>query len=234
MKQILGILGGMGPLATAHLFKRIIELTKVESDQEHIHVIIDSDAQIPDRTAFIEEGGDNPLDKMIQSAKRLQIAGASVIIMPCNTAHLFLDEVKQHVDVLFINMLEVVVDEIKNNVVYQKGLAFFVTEGTKQANLYSQFFDALEIPYYQVNRKEQKMISSIIYQIKENGVTKDVIDAFKTLQIEMIIKGVKHIILGCTELSLLSEHIIAPLIAIDPLDLLAKEAIKRVGGVVKE
>ena len=92
-KKIIGILGGMGPAATADLFTKIINSTEAGCDQEHLHVIIDSNTNIPDRTEALIHGGADPTEQMTQSARRLAEAGAELIVMPCNTAHGFYDAV---------------------------------------------------------------------------------------------------------------------------------------------
>ena len=92
--KIIGIIGGMGPAATIDLYKKIVENTPAEKDQEHIHVIIDSYPQIEDRTEYILYGGKNPAPRLIESAKRLESAGADALIMPCNTAHYFAKDIE--------------------------------------------------------------------------------------------------------------------------------------------
>lgn len=90
MKKSIGILGGMGPMATADLFQKITALTAAERDRDHIRVYIDSNASIPDRTAAILEGGEDPIPAMTESLRKLELCGAGCVIMPCNTAHYFL------------------------------------------------------------------------------------------------------------------------------------------------
>ena len=85
--KTIGIIGGMGPLATVDLYRRIVLRTKAERDQDHIHVIIDSNTDIPDRTKAIIADGEDPTVELVKSAKRLEHAGADFLIMPCNTAH---------------------------------------------------------------------------------------------------------------------------------------------------
>ena len=90
MEKTIGILGGMGPLATADLFRKITLLTDAARDNDHIRVYIDSNARIPDRTAAILSGGKDPVPEMASALRSLEACGASCVIMPCNTAHYFL------------------------------------------------------------------------------------------------------------------------------------------------
>ncbi|HUV38977.1 MAG TPA: aspartate/glutamate racemase family protein, partial [Planctomycetota bacterium] len=94
MSRVIGVLGGMGPEATADFFVKLIRLTPARCDAEHLHVVIDSNPQIPDRTAFIERKGPSPLPLLVAAARRLVDAGADLLVMPCITAHLFIDEIR--------------------------------------------------------------------------------------------------------------------------------------------
>lgn len=102
MKKILGILGGMGPAATADLYAKIVALTDASSDGDHIRTIIDSNVNIPDRTAAILAGGENPLEEMEAALDNLVCSGAEVIIIPCNTAHYFLPSLKEYAETEYV------------------------------------------------------------------------------------------------------------------------------------
>ena len=93
--KTIGIIGGMGPLSTVHLFERIVLRTKAQKDQDHIRVLIDSNTNIPDRTKAIISDGEDPVRELVNSAKILENSGADFLIMPCNTAHYFIDEIKR-------------------------------------------------------------------------------------------------------------------------------------------
>ena len=79
--KTLGIIGGMGPMATVDLMRKIILSTYAKTDQEHIHILVDNNPQIPDRTAAIEGRGESPVEKMLQSAKLLEAQGADVLVI---------------------------------------------------------------------------------------------------------------------------------------------------------
>ena len=85
--KTVGVIGGMGPLATADLFTKIVKMTKADCDNDHIRIYIDNNAQIKDRTAAILHGGQSPLPQLIESVKKLEQMGDDCIIMPCNSAH---------------------------------------------------------------------------------------------------------------------------------------------------
>ena len=90
MKKSIGIIGGMGPMATVDLYRKIVACTDASCDNDHVRVDIDSNAAIPDRTAAILRGGPDPVPQMADSGRKLTACGADCLIMPCNTAHYFL------------------------------------------------------------------------------------------------------------------------------------------------
>lgn len=112
-KKTIGILGGMGPLATADLFEKITLLTEAETDRDHIRVYIDSNARIPDRTAAILGNGEDPVPEMASALRNLEKCGADCIIMPCNTAHYFLPRLQEMTQIPFLSILTAAAEACK-------------------------------------------------------------------------------------------------------------------------
>ena len=106
MKKTIGIIGGMGPMATVDLMKKVILATDAREDQDHIPILVDNNTNIPDRTAAILGEGEDPLPELLKSADRLTAGGADFLIMGCNTAHYFLPRMMPHLKVPFVNMIE--------------------------------------------------------------------------------------------------------------------------------
>ena len=121
-KKTIGILGGMGPLATADLFEKIIAHTRAARDQEHLRVLIDSNTRIPDRTAAILQGGEDPAPELRSSARGLERQGAELLIMPCNTAHYFYDAVQSSVSIPVLHMIRIMVQALRRKGIQQAGL----------------------------------------------------------------------------------------------------------------
>ena len=105
MNPVIGIIGGMGPLATCDLMQKIIEYTDADTDQEHVRICVDCNTNIPDRTTAILHGGKSPVPELVKSAKRLEAMGAQVLIMSCNTAHYFYDDMIPYSETPFLNMI---------------------------------------------------------------------------------------------------------------------------------
>ena len=128
-KKTIGIIGGMGPLATADLFTRIINLTDAQKDAEHIHILIDNNPHIPDRTSAILHGTESPLPYLIESANRLKSAGADFLIIPCITSHGFYDELVKNGPVITYSHLEIAKYLGSAREVVSRMLKYFEKEG---------------------------------------------------------------------------------------------------------
>ncbi|SKC83275.1 cysteate racemase [Maledivibacter halophilus] len=229
--KTIGILGGMGPLATADLFKKIIMMTDANSDNEHIPIIVENNTRIPDRTDYIINDGEDPTKYMIKSAIRLEMMGADVIIMPCNTAHYFYDEIIKYIKIPFINMIVETAKETKN--LYPKGkIGLLATEGTCRAGIYDKVFKEYNLELIKPNPEKQKYVMKLIYDIKKG---KDNIDLknFKSVLKELKNQGAEAFILGCTELPVAFEMFSIEEICIDPTKVLACSAIRYAGKNIR-
>ena len=141
--KTVGIIGGMGTLATIDLFNKIALETNAKSDDEHLHILIDNNAQIPDRSNFILKNGENPTNELIKSAKNLEQIGADFLAIPCNTAHYFYDFINDNVDIEVINMIEETAKIIKESKVSK--VVLLATTGTIKAKVYDNIFKSYNI-----------------------------------------------------------------------------------------
>ena len=138
-EKVLGVLGGVGPLATIYFADLVIKMTDAKTDQEHIAMVILNHASIPDRTEYIlDNTKPNPLPVMVADAKRLQNDGCDYIVIPCNTAHYFFDEIQKSVDVPIINILEETVSYAERTVPNLKCLGILATKGTIISGAYQK------------------------------------------------------------------------------------------------
>lgn len=232
MKKTIGIVGGMGPLATCDLFKKIVEITDASCDQEHVRVCIDNNTEIADRTAAILKGGKDPVPEMVKSAVRLQGMGADVLIMPCNTAHYFYNRIVPFVDTPFLNMIEETAKEIKRRGIKKVGL--MATDGTCQSGVYKHVFDAQGIEMCMPSPENQQAVMDVIYKgVKAGNLSIDLSGFYQAMD-ELFAGGAELLVLGCTELPVAFDlfHIDKP--NIDPTMVLAAAAVRFVGARVKE
>ncbi len=237
MKKV-GIIGGVGPSATVDLYRLIIKNTPAEKDQEHLRVLIDSHPQIPDRTKAILENGESPVEAMLESAQILESAGVDFLAIPCNTAHYFLPDLVEKVDIPFVNMIEETAKFLKKNGVSSAGL--LSTSGTAKTGIYQKELDRLNIktvvPSEEGIEKEMKAIYG------EEGIKAGVKfeksqlnrDLFKEVVEELGTENIEAVIMGCTEIPLcldkevLSEWGMKDLILVNPTEVLAKAIINKV------
>ncbi|NLY46558.1 MAG: amino acid racemase [Tissierella sp.] len=233
MGKTLGIIGGMGPLATVKLFEMIVLMTKANSDQEHIHILIDNNTSISDRTNYILSGeGEDPKIQLIQSAQNLEKIGADYLVMPCNTAHYFYDEILKNVNIPFISMIDETGKFIKENYKDINKIGLLATEGTIKAKVYDEILKNYDIEVIKPSKENQKYITELIYNIKE-GIHQENLDGFYTAMDELKNQGVEVLIAGCTEISVAIELYNLEGNIVDAMKILAISAIKYAGKDVK-
>ncbi|MCI8689575.1 MAG: amino acid racemase [Oscillibacter sp.] len=233
MKKTIGILGGMGPLATADLYRKLVLLTDAASDSEHIRVYIDSNTTIHDRTAAILSDGANPLPAMTDSLRKLESCGADCIIMPCNTAHYFLPKLQELTKVPFVSMLEAAAKACRARYPGQTA-AVLATKGTLTSGLYQKTLEAEGVPYLIPEAAEQEQLMTVIYEGVKAGAPPEAYRAeYLSVLNAMEARGAGYFILGCTELPLAAQLLGVDRPAVDPTEELAKAAIRFCGYTVK-
>lgn len=236
MSKTLGIIGGMGPLATVTLFNKIVLNTEAQNDQEHIHILIDNNTNIPDRTEFLVGTGlvgtdKDPTEELIKSAIRLEEAGADFLIMPCNTAHYFYQIIKRKINIDFLNMIEETVKTIQLNYPNTEKVGLLATDGTIGTKIYDMYFNKQNIQVLSPEEDTQRSIMDIIYGIKKGkrdipiDAVYEAVDKFRSM-------GVDVFILGCTELSVANEMYNFQGNFVDALNVIAERAIKFAGKKV--
>ena len=236
MYKTIGMIGGMGPAATADLMMKIIEMTDAKSDQEHIRMIIDNNTNIPDRTDAILHGGKDPVPEMSASAEILEKAGADFIIIPCNTAHYFIPEVAKHTSLPILNMPEETAKLLKERGV--KKAAVLGTDGTVQSGMYQKALDEEGIEAVYPDENQQKQLMSLIYDyIKKGIMDAESLPITETSAIadDLRSRGAEVLLLACTELPLgFSIMGLEDDSCVDPTRVLACAAVRYAGAKVKE
>lgn len=226
--KTLGIIGGMGPMATVDLMRKIILSTDAKTDQEHIHILVDNNPQIPDRTAAIEGRGESPVEKMLQSAKLLEAHGADVLVIACNTAHYFLDEFKDKVHVPIINMIDEAVKHCVELGYSEVGL--LCTIGTRNTGIYQKACDKFNIKLVVPDDEEIKALQNMIYLgVKANNFNYDTSNVKQVIS-TMRNRGAQAFILGCTETPIAVQMYHLEGNFIDSSLVLAHKAIEAVGA----
>ena len=219
-EKVLGVLGGVGPLAT--------------TDQEHIAMVILNHASIPDRTAYIlDNTKPNPLPVMVADAKRLQNDGCDYIVIPCNTAHYFFDEIQKSVDVPIINILEATVSYAERTVPNLKCLGILATKGTIISGAYQNIIKKHGLDYRVPSEEDQKSLMHIIYDEVKAGEKVDICEFLRIVG-ELKKAGSDAVILGCTELSIIKKDFnLSRVDIVDSMECLARRSIELCGKKIK-
>mgnify|MGYP000845325621 CR=1 FL=1 len=218
--KVIGIIGGMGPEATASLFTRIIKGTKVEKDQDHHRVVIDSNPKIPDRTAAILGRGESPIPAIVAGGKNLEKIGANLLLLPCITSHYFIEEIQSHLSVPVINAIEELYKYIVNNNPNVSKIGVLATSGTIKSGLFNKYLLNMEVLIPDDEAQEKQVMEAIYGKngIKSGNTGKEPSQLLQKTAENLIDSGADLIIAGCTEigLALKQEQISKPLI--DPID----------------
>ena len=165
---VVGILGGMGPMATVEAYRRIVLATPARRDQDHLHVIIDADPSVPDRTLAIIDGGPDPRPWLGASAARLVAAGAEIICMPCNTAHAFYPWLQDRVPVPIIHMVDEVAADATR--VGARIVGLLSTQGTIATGIYSDTLTRAGLECRMPSDAAQSRVDEAIALVKAGDV----------------------------------------------------------------
>lgn len=228
---MLGILGGMGPLATSHFYRVLIEHTSAGSDQEHVPVVVWSDPRVPDRTAALLGEGPSPIPALLDGLRWLEHAGANCIVVPCNTAHAYLPELARHTNVEILDMIALTMRQIRRQIPSIGQIGVLSTRGTRAARLYenaghSVGLEVLHLP----DDEQERLVDPAIHAVKAGadlGMARiRIVEAVQRLRDI----GAQIAVPACTELSILMDPRDQALPTIDPLATLADCALSWLRG----
>ncbi|AMB59608.1 aspartate/glutamate racemase family protein [Microterricola viridarii] len=226
--RIVGILGGMGPAATADFYAKLVRATPARTDQEHLRTLIWSDPTIPDRTGALLHGGVDPTPLLLAGALRLRAGGASVIAVPCNTAHAFIPRIASAVGLPFVHMIEETVLGIRARHPNALHVGLLSTTGTQASLLYDE---ALRrhglIPVVPTADAQEFRVMAGIARVKAGVIDAQTRALVTEAAGELVQAGAELVIAGCTELPIALEGVELTVPVVDPTLALA-EAVVRV------
>lgn len=232
--KTIGIIGGMGPEATADLFLKILNETDAACDQAHVPVLIDSNTAIADRTGAILSDGKDPLPEMIRSATRLEQAGADLLLMACNTAHYFYERITPHVSIPFLHMPRETAREAALR--GYRRVALLATDGTVQTGVYRDAFRlvAPEIELLLPDEGGQAALMDLIYGTVKAGRWERPVHGVAHALAALKARGAESFVLGCTELPLAFQRFRFDAVTLDPTRVLARAAVAAAGAPLKQ
>ena len=230
--KTLGIIGGMGPMASALFVQMIVQMTDAAKDQEHIELFLHNCPEIPDRTDYLMgESGADPCPRIIFAGQKLAEWGAEVIAVPCVTAHCFYKRISSGIPVPVINMLTETTEYLKREGVNKAGL--MATDGTIKSGFLCEALKNAGIDVVLPSAEKQRDVMNMVYkEVKANrGIS---MSLFDEVSAELREKGSEVILLGCTELSVALRDKEIHSGYLDMCRLLAKVCVEQCGNLKKE
>lgn len=198
-RRLIGVLGGMGPMATVDFMAKVIALTPASCDQAHVPMIVHQVPQIPDRSTAIMRGDDAPLAPMLAGLRRLARAGAELAVIPCNTAHHWHAQLSRLQELPLLHIAEAVRQELTSRRLHGRQVALLATRGTHLAGVYSgrlgPAFESLSCG----DEAVQKLIDVSIAAVKAGKLAQARSVACEAAD-RLLAAGAEALILGCTEL----------------------------------
>ena len=224
---ILGIFGGMGPEATANMYQLIVQLTPAQKDQEHIPTLIYSLPQVPDRTTAIQSGDPSIVPYLVEGVTRLQRAGASFVIIPCNTAHYYHGRMQAAVGIPILHMIREAARAVVERYPQCRDIGLLATSGTIATGLYEKEFALLGrrtiVPDESV---ETACVMKAIARIKAGDTGGETEDLLAAAGAHLEAKGAQVLVLGCTEIPLAFNPGRAKVPVVNATRVLAEAAIR--------
>jgi aspartate racemase len=227
-EKVLGVLGGMGPLASAQFMLRLTLLTPAERDQDHIPAVLWSDPRVPDRTSSKLAGGEDPLPWLLRGIAGLRQANCGAIAIPCNTAHGWYDQMQAAAGAPILHIVDAAATDLRRQNIPPGPIGLMGTAGTLAMRLYQdrlgkQGWDCLTPP----DTDMQSLVTPAIAAVKANRVANAYPPLAKAIQ-HLKNRGAQAIVLGCTEIPLGIQagpwqSLNIPLV--DTIDALARAAI---------
>lgn len=220
----LGVIGGLGPMATVYFLQLLTQMSDAKTDQEHMEILVYSKPSIPDRTCYIlGESDRNPVPEMIRAGVELKRMGADLIAIPCITAHYFHRELEEKIGLPIMNAIVETTACLEEEGIRRAGI--LATDGTVQSCLLQDAFSRKGIESICPDEADQRKVMDIIYGEIKAGKEPDM-DGFLQISENLFRQGAEVILLACTELSLMKRDNRLPAGCLDVMEALARSTVR--------
>jgi aspartate racemase len=224
--KTVGIMGGMGPEAGADLLLKIIAATPAGTDQEHLHVILDSNAKTPSRVESLLRGGEDPTPMLQSSACRLEQAGADLLVIACNTAHLYHGRVVEAVQIPVLHIADETVKKIRRDHPEVRVVGVLASSATAHLRLYHAKLEEGGIQAVSPDGEDQEIVQAVIDSVKAGDKGPAVRERLREVAERLAAGGAQLLVTGCTELPLVLRDGEASVPIVDPTQALAEAAVR--------
>lgn len=226
----VGVLGGMGPDATIDFMSKVIALTTAEIDQEHIRMIVDHNPKVPDRQAAILRGGADPGAELAAMATRLENAGADFLVMPCNSAHAFLEPVREATTIPFVSIVALSIREAGSICPDARAVGVLATDGLLATDMYQRALREAGYSPVLLQPDDLVRLMTLIRRVKAGDKSREVADEMGMLAELLASAGAEVIIAGCTEIPLVLDAAKVTVPVIASTDVLARKTVALARG----
>lgn len=226
--RVLGVLGGMGPLASAHFMLRLTQLTPAATEQDHVPAVLWSDPRVPDRTRGKLTGPDDPLPWLLRGLNGLRLAGCGAIAIPCNTAHGWYDEMQTGSGLPILHIVDAAAEDLRRQGIARGTLGVVATGATLRMRLYQNRLAALGWDCIVPSDVQMtRLVSPAIAAVKENRPD-NAYEPLIEVANDLAARGARAVVLGCTEIPLgiqAGPQAALRVPVVDTVDALARAAI---------
>ena len=224
---MLGIIGGMGPMASAVFYDMISSKTDASCDQENLDLILLSHAGMPDRTRAILSKDEAQIEevrsKLLADAIFLQNAGCTAIAVTCNTAHYFVNMIEGELDIPFIHLIRETAEAVASKFGAKK-VAVLATDGTIETRLYQDELSKRGVIAFTPKAEVQALVMYEIYECIKSGKPADE-EMWKKIEEYVKEEGCEAAVLACTELSVVRKELSLGSFYFDPMDIMAERCL---------
>ncbi|HWM27714.1 MAG TPA: amino acid racemase [Woeseiaceae bacterium] len=227
----VGVLGGMGPDATIDFMSKVVALSSAKTDQDHIRMLVDHNPKVPNRQAAILEGGPDPGPELAAMARRLEQAGADFLVMACNSAHAFLEPVREAITIPFVSIIEESIGEIETHCPEAQKVGIMATDGMLATGIYQKQLSDTGRAAVVPREDELARLMALIRRVKAGDRSPGVADEMGTLAELLASAGAEAIIAACTEIPLVLDAARITVPVISSTDVLARRTIALARGI---
>ena len=224
---MLGIIGGMGPMASALFYDMISSKTDASCDQENLDLILLSHAGMPDRTGAILSKDEVQIEavrsKLLADAMFLQNAGCTAIAVTCNTAHYFVNMIEGELDIPFIHLIRETAEAVASKFGAKK-VAVLATDGTIETRLYQDELSKRGVIAFTPKAEVQALVMHEIYDCIKSGKPADE-EIWQKIEEYVKAEGCEAAVLACTELSVVRKELSLGSFYFDPMDIMAERCL---------
>lgn len=221
MNRTVGVLGGMGPDATADFMSRVIRATPAEKDQDHLRMLVDNNPHVPNRQEALLRGGEDPGPTLAAMARGLEAAGADFLVMPCNTAHAFAHAITEAVDIPLVSIIDATVDACGDAGM----IGVLATDGCIASGVFQEALADRGRVAVLPDDVEMDALMSLIRRIKAGDTDPDVVAGMRAIAEALAVRGAEVIVAGCTEIPLVLDQGMLDVPLVSSTDALARATV---------